>query len=148
MALPAPAPGRPRPYPSGVPAPGSRAELAVVPQLQVPGPAQKSRPRGKSAKKGSWLGSAFRSHPVRMTAALMVVSAVFFGLVLLNIQVAQVSFRLADLQRQSVELETEHRRLRFEVARSESPEKIVEMGRSLGLVAPGSEIYIEGPSSR
>lgn len=148
MALPAPASRRPRPYAPGVPVPGSRAGLAVVPQLQAPGPVQKSRRGGRSSKKGSWLGSAFRSHPVRMTAALVVVSAVVFGLVLLNIQVAQASFRLADLQRQSAQLETEHRRLRFEVARSESPEKIVEMGRSLGLVAPESEIYIEGPSSR
>lgn len=73
------------------------------------------------------------------------VSAVVFGLVLLNIHVAQTSFRLSDLQQRAAELQAEQRRLRYEVARAESPEKVVEMSASLGLVAPPSQQYIEGP---
>jgi hypothetical protein len=88
----------------------------------------------------------FRSNPVRVSAALLLVSAVVFGLVLLNIHVAQTSFHLSDLQRQAAELEARQGRLRLEVARAESPEKIVEMGASLGLVAPGVQEYLQGPS--
>lgn len=75
------------------------------------------------------------------------VSAVVFGLVLLNIHVAQTSFRLADLQKQAVELQAEQRRLRYEVAKAESPEKIVEMSAALGLVPPAAQQYLEGPST-
>jgi cell division protein FtsL len=88
----------------------------------------------------------FRSNPVRVTAGLLVVSAVVFGLVLLNIHVAQTSFQLSDLERRATELQTEQRRLRYEVAKAESPERIVEMGNALGLVAPASQEYLEGPS--
>jgi cell division protein FtsL len=81
-----------------------------------------------------------------VTAGLLIVSAVVFGLVLLNIYVAQASFELADLERRATELQTEQRRLRYEVAKAESPERIVEMGTALGLVAPTSQEYLEGPS--
>lgn len=90
----------------------------------------------------------FCSSPIRCTGALLVVAAVVFGLVLLNIHVAQTSFRLSDLQRESAELQQEQRRLRFEVARAESPEKIAEMSASLGLVAPPSQEFLEGPATR
>jgi len=87
----------------------------------------------------------FRSNPVKVTIGLLVVSGVVFGLVLLNIHVAQNSFHLSDLQRQAAQLQNEQRRLRYEVAKAESPEKIVEMGATLGLVAPASQEYIHAP---
>ncbi|MEX0791381.1 MAG: hypothetical protein WD178_11465 [Actinomycetota bacterium] len=87
----------------------------------------------------------FRSNPVRVSIGLMIVAGVVFGLVLLNIHVAQTSFHLSDLQREAAALQTEQRRLRYEVARAESPERVVEMGAALGLVAPASPIYLEGP---
>ena len=73
-------------------------------------------------------------------------SAVVFGLVLLNISVAQTSFYLSDLQREAAELQSEQRRLRYELAKAEAPGKIVEMASSLGLVPPASQEYLEGRS--
>lgn len=135
---PLPAPRRHGRQVRGVPGPRPRLKV-------VPGSPDRSTTPG-SSKRGSKLGALFRSHPVRCSAALMVVSAVVFGLVLLNIHVAQTSFRLTELQQRASELQTEQRRLRYEVARAESPEKVVEMSNSLGLVPPPSQQYLEGPS--
>jgi hypothetical protein len=136
------APSR-RPHRHQAPA-APAAGLAVVPGAR--GPGRRHVTSGTARKRRSKFGVMFRSNPVRVPAALMLVSAVVFGLVLLNIHVAQTSFHLSDLQRQAAELETEQRRLRFEVARAESPEKIAEMGASLGLVPPGVQQYLQGPS--
>ncbi len=130
-------PQRPGSNPA-VPSKTAPAGLTVVPQVR----------RGRSAKRArrvSKLGGMFRSNPVRVSIGLLVVAGVVFGLVLLNIHVAQTSFHLSDLQRQAAELQTEQRRLRYEVAKAESPEKIVEMGAILGLVAPASQEFISGP---
>ena len=121
-----------------VPSQPAPAGLTVLPRVR----------RGrvaKGARRHSKLGAMFRSNPVRVSIGLLVVAGVVFGLVLLNIHVAQTSFHLSDLQRQAAELQTEQRRLRYEVAKAESPEKIVEMGTTLGLVAPASQEYIDGP---
>lgn len=134
------APSR-RPAPSPPPA-RKPAGLTVV-------PGSRGRRRGvrqPASRSRSQLGAKFRSNPVRVSCALLLVSAVVFGLVLLNIHVAQTSFHLSDLQRQADRLETEQRRLRLEVARAESPEKIAEMGASLGLVAPAAQERLQGPS--
>jgi cell division protein FtsL len=135
--------------------------MSAVPQRPGAGPVVPSQPapagltvlprvrRGRSAKRPqtvSKLGVMFRSNPVRVSVGLLVVAGVVFGLVLLNIHVAQTSFHLSDLQRQAAELQAEQRRLRYEVAKAESPEKIVEMGTTLGLVAPASQEFIDGPS--
>jgi cell division protein FtsL len=114
------------------------AGLTVVPRIR--------RGRAREVRRSSKFAVMFRSNPVRVTVSLLVVSGVVFGLVLLNIYVAQTSFHLSDLQRRAAELQTEQRRLRYEVARAESPEKIVEMGAALGLVAPSSQEYLDGPS--
>jgi cell division protein FtsL len=130
-------PQRPGSSPVG-PSQPAPAGLTVVPRVR----------RGRSARqarKVSKLGLMFRSNPVRVSIGLLVVAGVVFGLVLLNIHVAQTSFHLSDLQRQAAELQTEQRRLRYEVAKAESPEKIVEMGATLGLVAPAAQEYIDGP---
>ncbi|HEX2150120.1 MAG TPA: hypothetical protein VHI31_08135, partial [Actinomycetota bacterium] len=116
-AEPAGAPQRPEPR-TGL------AGLTVVPGVRTG--------RARKVRRSSKFAVMLRSNPVRVTVSLLVVSAVVFGLVLLNIYVAQTSFHLSDLQRQAAELQTEHRRLRYEVARAESPEKIVEMGATLG----------------
>ena len=122
----------PQPQPGG---------LTVVPRVRKP-----AGSRARSRRRGSRFAEMFRSNPVRVTAGLLIVSAVVFGLVLLNIYVAQASFQLSDLERKAAELQTEQRRLRYEVARAESPERIVEMGNALGLVAPVSQEYLEEPS--
>lgn len=135
------APSRRRHRPQAPTAPATG--LTVVPAR---GPGRRNAASGAARKRRSKFGVAFRSNPVRVSAALLLVSAVVFGLVLLNIHVAQTSFHLSDLQRQAAELEAEQRRLRFEVARAESPEKIAEMGASLGLVPPAVQQYLQGPS--
>ncbi len=76
--------------------------------------------------------------------ALAACAVVVFGLVLLNIHVAQTSFRLADLQARALEQESAYRRLRFELASAESPEKVAKMARDLGLVPPERQEFIEG----
>ncbi|CAN5877020.1 hypothetical protein BH23ACT12_BH23ACT12_11630 [soil metagenome] len=127
----------------------------------IPAPRQPARPRPgltvvpgarnshtRPAKKAGWssrFAIMFRSNPVRVSIGLMVVVGVVFGLVLLNIHVAQTSFHLSALQRQAAEMQAEQRRLRYEVARSESPERVVEIGTSLGLVAPAGQVILEGP---
>ena len=138
--------------PSGAPAPArparSRAPARQVSLEVVSGGGPGRRPRsdrGSGPFRWNKVAGAFCSSPIRCTAALAAVSAVVFGLVLLNIHVAQTSFRLEDLQRHAVELQVEQRRLRYEVARAESPEKIVEMSTALGLVPPVAQQYLEGP---
>lgn len=116
-----------------------RPGLTVVPGSRH----SRTRPR-KKARWSSKFAIMFRSNPARVSIGLLVVSGVVFGLVLLNIHVAQTSFHLSDLQRQAAELQTEQRRLRYEVARAESPERVVEMGTALGLVAPAGQVYLEG----
>jgi cell division protein FtsL len=126
---------------AGIAAPPQPGGLTVVPRVRKP-----AGKRTRSHHKRSRFAVMFRSNPVRVTAGLLIVSAVVFGLVLLNIYVAQASFELSDLERRAAELQTEQRRLRYEVAKAESPERIVEMGTALGLVAPTSQEYLEGPS--
>lgn len=134
--------------------------MSAVPQRPGSNPVAPSQPapagltvlpsvrRSRSAKRARRVSKVgvIRSNPVRVTIGLLVVAGVVFGLVLLNIHVAQTSFHLSDLQRQAAELQTEQRRLRYEVAKAESPEKIVEMGATLGLVAPAAQEYIDGPA--
>jgi hypothetical protein len=77
---------------------------------------------------------------------LFVASGVVFGLVLVNIALAQSSFQLADLQKRSAEQQARSRQLRFEVAKAESPERIAQVGAELGLVAPERQQYLQGPA--
>lgn len=73
-------------------------------------------------------------------------STVVFGLVLVNIALAQSSFELGDLRRQVAERQARGRELRYEVARAESPERISRVAAELGLVAPDREEYLQGPA--
>jgi hypothetical protein len=130
---------RPAPPPANAP-----AGLTVVPGSR--GRGGRAGSEQPASRKQSKFAAMFRSNPVRVSCALLLVSAVVFGLVLLNIHVAQTSFHLSDLQHEADRLETEQRRLRLEVARGESPEKIAEMGASLGLVAPAAQQHLQGPS--
>jgi hypothetical protein len=66
--------------------------------------------------------------------------------VLVNIFLAQSSFRLSDLQGRVAEQEARYRQLRYEVAKAESPERIAHTAGALGLQAPGKQEYIFGPA--
>lgn len=85
---------------------------------------------------------------IAFAAAMVVTVAAFvFGLVLLNIYLAQSSFNLAQIQSNAIREEAKYRRMRFEVARAESPEKVAEIATQLGLVPPESQEYLVGPSN-
>ncbi|HVE75684.1 MAG TPA: hypothetical protein VND22_02830 [Actinomycetota bacterium] len=71
-------------------------------------------------------------------------AAFVFGLVLLNVFVAQGSFQLAELREQVADQERQYRQMRYEVAKSESPERVAEMASRLGLVVPAEQEYILG----
>ena len=78
--------------------------------------------------------------------SLVTASVVVFGLVLVNITLAQSSFELGDLQKKVADQQERGRRLRYELARAESPERVAEMAAQLGLVSPESEHYLQGPT--
>ena len=81
-----------------------------------------------------------------MLGSLVIASVVVFGLVLVNIALAQSSFELGDLQKKVADQQERGRRLRYELARAESPERVAEMAAGLGLVSPESEHYLQGPA--
>ncbi len=138
-----PARHRPQPGEAGRTESAGRSGLTAVYHAR---PKHRSGAKNPVGKQWSRLTDLFRSSPMRCTGGMLLVSAVVFGLVLLNIHVAQTSFHLADLQRRASELQTEQRRLRYEVAKAEAPDNIVEMSSSLGLVPPQSQEYLQGPS--
>ena len=77
---------------------------------------------------------------------LVLAGAVVFGLVLVNIVLAQRSFELGDLQSRVAEQQTLAKRLRYEIARAESPERIAQAAAAMGLVSPEREEHIQGPA--
>jgi cell division protein FtsL len=88
-----------------------------------------------------------RVKAMALAAGIVAAAAVVFGLVLVNIFLAQSSFRLSDLEGQVAEQEARYRQLRFEVARAESPERIAHIASRLGLRAPDKQEYILGPAA-
>lgn len=79
-----------------------------------------------------------RSYPGAGLLGTFLAATVVFGLVLVNIFLAQASFGLADLQAKVAVAESQQRSLRSEVAQAESPERIAELADRLGLVPPES----------
>lgn len=119
-----------------------RPELSVVGGLRerthpVPGAEGRARRRANRKK-------VTHSRPLRVTTAAVLIACVVFGLVLLHIHVAQTSFQISDLQRHVAQMHSDNQRLRYEVARAESPEQIVEMSRVLGLVPPSDHLRLQG----
>lgn len=108
------------------PAPGSPLKVVTSP-AHAP---RRSTPRGLA---GSTPAKARRS---RALPGVLMAGIVVFGLVLVNIYLAQTSFALADVQARVAEEQSRHRQLRSEVAAAESPETISQMAVELGLVVP------------
>jgi cell division protein FtsL len=122
-------------------------------------PARSARPRQAAAAPGKPKGAGPQARAAPRAArqprrrsglvvlgSLVVASVVVFGLVLVNIALAQRSFELGDLQNKVAEEQERGRRLRYELARAESPERVAEMAAQLGLVSPESEHYLQGPA--
>lgn len=151
-AVPQPAPLRRRP----VPEPGRIRRAGARPAKTRPA----REPSGHVARlrlvptgpHAGATGPIKRNRTHRLSAAALVAGgvllagSVIFGLVLVNIFLAQSSFRLSDLQGRVAEQETRYRQLRFEVAKAESPERIAKTAAELGLEAPGKQEYILGPA--
>ncbi|MGH2706576.1 MAG: hypothetical protein ACRDJ4_16270 [Actinomycetota bacterium] len=74
--------------------------------------------------------------------AVLIVGVGVFGLVLLNVLTAQASFRASELSDSVEREEAQGQRLRQEVAIRESPERVAEAARSLGLVPPERQIVL------
>lgn len=85
-----------------------------------------------------------RSTIIFLTWSAVAGAALIFGIVLLNVFVAQASFKLDDLQSQVEQQSNEYRRMRFEVARAEAPARVAEAAAALGLVVPVTQEYIVG----
>lgn len=127
MAMARPAPKRP-------PQHRARRHLRLIPGGKAAGP---------KAKKNAVRATA-RSRLVLAIAAAVTLAAIVFGLVLLNIYLAQSSFRLAELEQQVTQQQELYRKMRLQAATAESPEKIAAAAAGLGLVAPQEQGYIVG----
>jgi cell division protein FtsL len=79
--------------------------------------------------------------------ATSVVAICVFGVVLIQVMLAQTSFELQKVHEQLVKEETKYRQMRFSVANAEAPAKIHEAAGRLGLVVPAEERYVFGPDS-
>ena len=133
------------PRPERTPA---RPERHPVKLRVLPGGAGKvaARPSKRSSKSAS--AEQLRLKKARMllvSLGAVMVAFIVFGLVLLNIYVAQSSFRINDLQSKVSDEQALYRRMRYQVAKQESPSKVAEVAGSLGMVVPGSQEYIVGP---
>jgi len=136
-------------------APGRRAPRTANdrPRLRViPGGAGASAPAGQTlpARRVASKPLSIRiGRPtIAFAAAVVATIATFvFGLVLLNIYLAQSSFTLADVQSRAQQEEAKYRRMRFEVARAESPERVAEAAAQLGLVPPAEQQYLTEPEA-
>jgi cell division protein FtsL len=122
---------RARPRPAGIVAP---------PHAAPPSAAQEARGRARTARRPR------RRSGLIVLGSLVIASLVIFGLVLVNIALAQSSFELGDLQKKVGEEQERGRRLRYELARAESPERLAETAAQLGLMSPESEHYLQGPA--
>lgn len=81
-------------------------------------------------------------------AVTAVTAAWIFGLVLLNIYVAQTSFRLSSIQKEVTAEQNRYRQMRYQVSLAESPVRLADVSRRLGLVIPEHEETLPGPPAQ
>ena len=70
------------------------------------------------------------------------VGALLLGLVVLNVLVAQKSFRVATIEKEVSAEQTRSQQLRYAVATAGSPDAVAEADRQLGLVAPDRQEFL------
>jgi hypothetical protein len=75
----------------------------------------------------------------------LIVGASILGLVVLNVLVAQSSFKLGDLKARVEEEEARSHKLHYEVSAGESPAHLAEAAHRLGLVIPERQEILVGP---
>lgn len=143
-ALQNPRPSRPSPSRKSPAQPPRKRHLRIVPTPSTPSRAPEKSKRAAAKGKRAEASPKTASHLLKWTACWVLVAAFVFGLVLLNVFVAQGSFQLAELRKQVADQERQYRQMRYEVAKSESPQKVAEMASQLGLVVPAEQEYILG----
>ncbi|MEX2587283.1 MAG: hypothetical protein WD602_04725 [Actinomycetota bacterium] len=109
------------------PLPESPVRVVTSP-VPAPRKAPSQRPASRPAAR-----PARRS---RVLPSVLLAGVVVFGLVLLNIYLAQTSFALSEVQSKVAEERSRQRQLRSEVAQAESPATVSQMAVELGLVVP------------
>lgn len=135
----------PAPYVGlGATAPALRPEPRRAPRVL---PLPEARPNLRVVRRRSVRER--RRQRTMLTAALIAtvcVAIAFFGSVALHAKLAQGQVRLDELQRSMTEQEKQRTVLRSEVARLESPERIVAAARDLGLVVPDAIHFVANAS--
>ena len=106
------------------PAPAPRPHLRVVPPNTL---SRRGRQR-RARRFGVLLG-------------VMVFIAVF-GVVAAHVLLTQRQFRLERLENQAAAQEAKYEQLRLQVAQLESPDRVVDAARALGMVPPASVTYL------
>jgi cell division protein FtsL len=87
-------------------------------------------------------GRQRRTRLITLTS-LFLVAAGLFGLVVSHVALTQGQFQLERLERDAADQEARYERLRLEVARLESPERIVAAAQErLGMVPPPEVKYL------
>ncbi|MGH2772683.1 MAG: hypothetical protein ACRDIU_06060 [Actinomycetota bacterium] len=124
-------PARPRPVRRPAPA-ASPARRAVPATKQAARTSVRYRPQGL----------AFAA------AILFAVGGFIFGLVTLNIYIAQSSFRIGELEKNMEQQMAQARQMRVRIAEAESPVRLAEAAAKLGLVRPDQREYLSvtGPA--
>ena len=78
--------------------------------------------------------------------AALAVGTIVLGLVVLNVLVAQKSFRLGDLNKEVQQAELRSQQLRYDVATAGSPDAIAAAAQRLGLVPPDRQEFLVRPA--
>jgi hypothetical protein len=94
---------------------------------------------------------SLRARPARMPFVLLVVGLLAGGLIallMLNTKLAENSFRLQNMQRQSAQLADREQALRQEVAVNESPQRLAELARRLGMVPSENPAFLDTRDGR
>ena len=124
-----------RPAPARRPAPSVR-----------PGPTARAVPAARQARR-----TPVRYRPQGLAFAGLILFAVggfIFGLVTLNIYIAQSSFRVGELEKTMEQQMAQARQMRVRIAEAESPVRLAEAAAKLGLVRPDQREYLSvtGPA--
>jgi cell division protein FtsL len=113
--------------------------LRPAPPARRPGPPGRRSP--SSGRRPAGRRTSIRRRPVRGRVpfglfALLLVGALVVGLTVAQTLVSQTTFRIQELERQTVELDGEYDALRLRAARLSSPERISTAAHRAGLVVP------------
>ncbi len=131
-----------------IPGGAGKEPLAAKPAEELEGQRETAsrpgRPRAGSETAPASSRANRPSLPFALICAL-IVGASILGLVVLNVLVAQSSFRLGDLKARVEEEKARSRKLHYEVSAGESPANLAEAAHRLGLVIPERQETLVGP---